>query len=216
MEVKDEVIKISSSPVDDQGEHLEPEERPAARTQMTDIPVALGTGPAGTDTPIQGAVSGAISTQTTAGILASLFRNQCATCRYFDNRGMRAYIKILRSSVSGRLELNQIYSELIASRNAEFHDLHTGQDGDFDGDHALMSLGICRALSDISNGIHHDNDPVIVTPIGTCPTNFDDGKVLIRTPSNPDGCYRPRDEDAEKFGSRSFDSIMQTAQGKKG
>ncbi len=196
MEIKDDFIQIASTAIDADGNKLEPEEQPARRVLITDTQAKDQHG------NVLGAMDTSIVLESTAGEIAEGFRSFCSQCKHFDPD---AWAKI-RRAWSNPLHpehkaLNFIRSGLLQTRNAQLRDMHAGQDGDIDLEHAVALLGICHPLTEIKN------DVIIVHPLSCCPDE-------VKGPSSPDGLFEDKSKDAEKRGSAAFDLLMRKAQGK--
>jgi hypothetical protein len=197
MDIKDTKIEVASLPFNERGEKLEPEEQPAKLTQSGSAPVAL----AGT---LTGSMPISIEQHLSAGALAATVRDPCGTCKHFDRTAWHKHVRFLGSSYNGKQMLNNIMAELIATQNVSVQDLHRSPiDNDFDTQHAVNSMGVCRVLSEVHN------DLVAVHPLGVCPPE-------MRSAPMPRGFYVPVDKDTERAGSAAFDKIMEMARKNEG
>lgn len=192
MDIKDTKVEVTSLQFDERGQKLEPEEQPAKLTQSGSAPIALAGAPAGAF-PIS------IEQHLNAGALAATVRDPCGTCKHFDRSAWLNHVRFLRSTYAGKQMLNNIMAELIVTQNVSVQDLHRSPiDGDFDTDHAVNSMGVCRVLSEVHN------DLVAVHPLGVCPKE-------MRSLQKPRGMYEAVDKDSERAGSAAFDKIMHMA-----
>lgn len=196
MEISDPKVEIASLPFDERGERIEPEAQPAKIVQSGNAPMTVGFGETIGSLPMR------IENHLTAGALAATVRDPCGTCKYFARGAWTMIVKKLRSSYEGRQRLNSIMAELLATENISVEEMHAGADGDFDTDHAVNSLGLCRILSEI-----HADD-VIVHPLGVCPPE-------MRSALKPRGAYVARESDYEKSGAVAYDAVLRAAEGKR-
>lgn len=193
MDLKDPKIEISPLPFDENGAKIEPEQQPAKITHDGSIPTALGGATVG-------ALPVSIEQHLSAGALAATVRDPCGTCKHFDRTAWHKHVRFLQSSYAGKQMLNNIMAELIVSQNVSVQDLHRSEtDGEFDTNHAVQSMGICRVLSEVHN------DLVAVHPLGVCPPE-------MRSFQRPRGMYVARDADMDRAGSAAFDAVMTAAQ----
>lgn len=195
MNIEEPKLVVAQLPCDERGEKVEPEEQPAKIVQDGSVPVGVN----GNTT---GAMPISIEQHLTAGIAAATIRDPCGGCKHFDRAAWLQHVRAIRGSASGRAMLNNVMAELLVTDNVSVHDLHRSPaDGDFDTDHAINSLAVCRVLTESLN------DLVAVHPLGVCPAE-------LRSAMRPRGFYTPRDIDTERAGSAAFDAIMRAAQGK--
>lgn len=192
MKIDNQQVQVSPLPFDEHGERIEPEQQPAKIIQTGSAPLTLGGGLAGA-LPIN------IEQHLTAGALAATLRDPCSTCKNFDRTTWLKQLKVLRSSHEGRGAVNAIMAGLLGTNNVEVEDMHRGEDGEFDTDHAVASLGICRILTEVHN------DMVVVHPLGVCPNE-------MRSYQKPRGAYEAKGRDEERAGSAAFDVIMRAAE----
>lgn len=194
MNIKNDEIRISTINFNEKGDKLEPEEQAAARIITADSPMMHGQG-------LSGKVVGAIPTQiiadTTAGEMAQTLRHQCRSCKHFDHEN---WVKILRTKNLSEIrsdheQLNNLRARLLQTQNASLTEMHTAVDGDIDIEHAMASLGLCRALTETLQ------DAVIVHPLGSCPDE-------VITVSSPHGLYQSKDEQAAKEAASLYDLIL--------
>lgn len=199
MKIRQDLLRVRSNPYDDRGEKIEPEQQPAQRVLTTDAEVSMQGGAAVGTLPTQ------IVYETTAGELARAMRHPCFSCKNFDARSWgRLYLRMTdpTAPLDQRQELNAIRAALLTTRNAKLQNRHVSEkEGDMDPEHALSQLGICRPLTEIHG------TPVIVHPLGGCPPE-------VCTTTEPNGLYDPKDTDADRMGSKTFDNVMKLATGK--
>lgn len=197
MDIKNDEIRISTVNFTKEGDKLEPEEQAAARILTGTAPLTHGT------TKLAGNIPMQVIGETTVGDLARTFRRQCRTCKHFDHDN---WVRILRTKALSEVrtdqeELNKLRAGLLQTQNASVHDMHLGQDGDIDIEHALASLGICRALTETLN------DAIIVHPLSSCPDD-------VITPTSPDGFYQAKDDHQDKEAASAYDLILRKAMGR--
>jgi hypothetical protein len=191
MDLKETKVEVSSLPFDERGEKIEPEAQPARLIQSGDAPLEHANTPAGSF-PVS------VEQHLSAGALAATVRDPCGTCKYFNRSVWIKHVKIEQSSHEGRQRLNAVLAELIDHQHAKFQDLHRGNDGDFDTDHALYSLGRCSVLSEI----HRDD--VVMHPLSCCPPE-------LRSFAKPRGMYEAVDRDTERAGAAGYDKVLAMA-----
>lgn len=186
MRVKD-TIRVGGALSDGEGNKLEPEQQPVTRTVELPAPAV------GTETGTLGTMRGAIEIVQPAGIFADDLRTKCCNCVHFDNPGFLAAKKRLEGTAEGRKQLHVLRAALLDTGNASVRDMHADDEGDFNPDHALSTMGLCRALSELAK------DEVAVHPLANCP----EGANL----------FKARDMSADRRGSIAYDAIMRSADG---
>lgn len=167
---------VYHSPEREKGAGVEPEEQAAEVVQAVPIVVTVGSSPMARDVPmtslpkaIQKAamtLHGHIAHQTTAGELAASMRIRCGGCRHFDPEGWQKVKREAEASFDRDrlLELNVIRGLVERSENAHLREMHDlAGDGSLDLEHALNSLGLCRALTE------HLKEAIFTHPVATCP-----------------------------------------------
>lgn len=198
MRIRADLLRVRSLPYDDKGQPIEPEQQPAQRVFQTDSPAGLQGG------PVQGTIPTEIIYETTAGHMAGAMRNPCFSCARFDRRAWRKLLERWNDPTAPmhlREYLNQFRAALLQTKNAKLYEKHESQEGDLDVEHALATLGVCHAFSEIRN------DVAVVYPTSACPDD-------VCTATQPAGFYVPKDKQSERMGSQVFDRIMAMAQGK--
>lgn len=179
------------------GEKLEPEQQPAQRVMATDAAVSMRGGPQ------VGSIPTEIVADGTAGEFANAVRSKCFTCKHFDHKGWNQLRLYWGNSQNKDLfeKLNKVRYALLTTQNPELARRSEGLDGDFDVEHSLTQMGICRPLTEMNGAA------VIVSPISTCPDE-------VCTPAAPVGLYLPKDKEHERLSNVGYDKIMRMATGK--
>ena len=206
MDVFDDKLRISQSDRDEKGKQIDPEERPVERVITTAIPVGLSNGQsveAFTKGDARGEVPNEVSVTGSAVEFAQGFRGRCRLCKHFDREGFRRWKKDvdLSGDPERRKFLNFLRSKVLGEMYEQTISKHQGPDGDLDVEHAVNEFGICRALS------HAFNDLFAVWPDAGCPVADPSGKPIDPAP------FTPRDSDAAREGTSSYDTILKTAAG---
>jgi hypothetical protein len=203
MEIKGDRIEVATGATDEKGRLLEPEAQPARRVIDVKGNVQLSGGQQLGDTiPTRFVVEGD-DTVTWAKALMGL----CKRCIHFDNPSWRRHIaeNEIADAMEDRLELNKMRAYLMETQSIELQDAHASMDGDMDVEHALHSMGICRAMTEIYR------ERCVVHPLGGCPPADQPG------PHGEDlsKLFKPRDAEAVKSGASKYDAILRAAQGRK-
>lgn len=209
MKIKGDLLRISSGARTAKGDKLEAEEQVVRREVVTETEVRLGTGAAG---KLVGAIPYKVVTEHSAIEFAKSASSRCGNCRHFRND---LFIKDLRkadspgSPIARRRAVNQIRAALLQTQNATVADLTPGQDGDFDVESALQTLGYCTALYEFHKnlGMVDEDAMTLVHPVSACPSD-------VRGPGHEDGFYEPANKLAEQAASSTYDAVMRQAQGK--
>jgi hypothetical protein len=190
-------------------EPIEPEEQVAEVVQPIKPLITLGNSHMAEDVPLESQPSYVreaaaratthIAHQTSAGELAQSVLQRCQFCQHFDPVGWGRLIRRAEASGDKRLlqALNEVRGEVAMALQinpiaAEQHDLD--QSGDIDLEHALKSLGICKALTE------HFKEDILVMPINPC--------------AMPDFFKAKPELEARRAASSGFDWIMRRAQGR--
>lgn len=198
MDVKNDKLVMRQGKHDDAGERIEPEEQLVERVQESAAPVNMQGGGAVGGVPLQ------IVTQMSALELANVASHPCHSCKHFRHRDWRAFVAKAESplgSLEDRAMLNRVRAFLLQTRNASLAERHLGQDGGFDVEHAMASLGVCSALTEV------EGDMVVVHPLATCPAE-------VCTPDRPNGYYEPKDRSTAREGVSIYDAVMRKAMGR--
>lgn len=190
-----------------EGDPIEPEEQVAEVVQPIQPLITLGGGPMREDVPLDSLPpeiqrlaatrTAHIAHQTSAGELAASVLTRCGNCCHFDGQGWSGFIRRAEASGDKRLwqALNEVRGELMSAlgtnlKLSEQHDLD--HSGDPDLEHALKSLGLCRALTE------HFKEDIIVLPINPC------SQIEF---------FKPRKElEAKRAASSGYDWVMRRAQ----
>lgn len=201
MKIKADLLRIRTTPFDDKGDKVEPEAQPMQRVIQTDANVGMQGGGQ------VGSIPTEIQYETTVGEYAQGARHQCFTCKHFSRDAWKKLFSMWNdptASIDKRKALNGIRAALLQTNNATLADRSTNpMDGDFDVEHAVALLGVCKPLTELRK------DVVIVYPMSSCPP-----EVCSKT--NPDGLYESRNKELDRVGSQEFDRIMRVAQGRPG
>lgn len=185
-----EVITIQSLPYDiETGDKLEPEEMQIERTIVDSANLeGRSTGEIFGQLPIKmGRVDTAID-------FANQQRGQCLRCKHFDQAGFQKWKRENEGTAFGQTFLNQI-KKSITFGDYDSLDLEEQRDIEYN----INFMGWCRIYTEILN------DPVLVTPIGTCdPADC--------PPTNPLGFFDAVSSGDEKISTTLYDGIMKAAQ----
>lgn len=198
MKIINDLTHITNEERNLAGDLAQPEQQTVSRILVTDAEVS------GTTSGVAGNIPAAVVATSTVAEFARATRAPCHLCAHFDNK---AFLELFKRAddplapIHLRETMNSVRAALLQTSNAEVGDLSRGQDGDLDVEHAIRSLGFCRALGEKLS------DYVVVHPLTTCPDE-------VITATEPDGLYKPRDNAHEREGVRAYDSIMRRAQGK--
>jgi DNA-binding transcriptional LysR family regulator len=198
MKIKDDLLHITSFPAKDDGTTAEPEEQTVSRILTSEADASMQSGQAVGSIPMQ------VVAQSTVAEFAATVRSQCVTCKHFDNPGFLALFRKAdhpAAPLQMREAMNSLRAALLQTSNADIQGAHSGMDGDMDVEHAIRSMGFCRALTEMAN------DYVTVHPLSSCPDE-------VVSPTSPVGLYQPKDNTAERAADEAFDAIMRRAQGK--
>lgn len=207
----DATVVVYHDPTREQGAPVEPEEQAAEVVQPLPVFVTVGSSPLAREVPMHTLPAHVqraerdfvargvhVAHQTTAGELAESMVVRCKQCIHFDPE---AWQKVKRAAeASGQkeklLELNVIRGMIEQSQNVKLREMHDlAGDGSLDLEHALNSIGICRALTE------HDKEEVFVHPMSTCPAD------------RPFFFQLKRDLASRKSGASAYDWILKRAQG---
>lgn len=202
MEIKKDYLRIAHAATDLEGKKLDPEAQPVQRVMETDFAANLSNG------QVVGAVGGEIAAQSTAGVVARRLRAMCAGCKHFDQKTWQTMVRRADDPLAPmdqRQVVNAIRESLLMTNNATIDatltDQHPAPDGGVDVEHALMSLGICQALT------AHYGEQIGVHPLSSCPEE-------VCGPNQPEGFFQLKGREAEKAGNVGYDMVMQRADGK--
>lgn len=200
MKIKADLLKVQHVDRAPDGTKIEPEQQAAARVITMDAPVEHGSIATGRTMPTQ------IIAETTAGVLAGKLRSMCRTCAYFNRSAWRRMVSESDSPAApleAREAVNKVREALLFTENAEVQEMHSTAhpDNDFDVDNAVMSMGVCRALTE------HMKELVAVHPLSSCP-------ITVAAPDRPEGFYKARSKDAERSATNAYDEVMAAAQGR--
>lgn len=195
---------------DVEGEPIEPEQQAAEVVQPMKTLVTIGGRAMAQDVALSSLPEqvqqaarqqqGHIVHETTAGELATSTLHRCMHCRFFDQAGWTGILKAAQASGDKMKlhELNGIRGMIAENMDVNLRDSHDlDKAGDLDLEHALNSLGVCRALTE------HMHEEIIVHPTSSCP---DDQPFFFK----PRGGLA-----AAKAATSGYDWIMRRAQGRR-
>lgn len=197
MEFHDDLLAINTSPRDEHGKQLDPEEKPAERVLSFNLPLSSQTGEK------LGELKHPASVNVSGEVIefASGYRHQCALCKNFDNALWKRRLHEIECSNSKKdlAELQNLRKLYLEHTDDQLLTMHEAADGDIDMEHLLSQLGICLALTSLYK------DVSVVHPAGGCPD--------YPGPRGEDlsGMFKPRDADAEKHGTSVYDEILRRA-----
>ena len=205
MEISGDQLKVSTADRDENGKQIDAEERTAVRELTTQVDIGLSNNQSVEEYTHGEASSSKTSTIETAGTaieFAMGFRGRCRLCKHFDHAQFLRWKHDVEASgdLKRRAVLNELRGQILGKGYAQMIDTHQGQDGDLDVEHALNEFGICPAMSEVLS------DLVFVWPDAGCPTQTPTGEPF-------DSLFVPRDAEAEREGTRGYDSILKAAQG---
>lgn len=208
MQIKRDKFVIESGGREADGTKVEPEAQTVTHVFEGVAPVEIsspGVNPMG----VVGSIPIAIEAHSTAQQVARSVSALCANCRYFDRAGwlkMLAQAEGPGSTAAERHSVNAIRGEIIV--NMPDADQHLGEDGEYDVEHAMKSMGMCHALREFYKG-KDGKDPGI---IGVWPTSGCPGDTC--SADKPHGIFVPRDGDAAKASRQNYDAVMMRAAGR--
>lgn len=197
MKLRMDRLKIQSGGTDAKGHKVDPE------GQILEREIAIQADMTHGGRPIAGSIPTSVVFETTAGQFAEAMRSPCWNCKFFDNKGSQDLIRRWDASDAPkdkRSFVNQMRGNIIGTKDPEFIKRHMTGEGEISVNHALMSLGICRALTEIQG------DVVFVDPTSTCPDE-------LCGPGRPNGMWESKDAAAERHGNKIYDGIMKRAAG---
>ncbi len=203
MKIRNDLLRVASGMAHVDGTKAEPEEQPVERRLIVDSDTTTADGQATkTNVPVH------IVSEMSAGVLAKKLSAPCSTCAYFDRKPWLKLLAITEADgttapLHVREQINEVRASLLMTNNASLNEMHTGSEGDMDVEHALHSMGFCRALTE-NNA---DHEEVIVHPTGCCPAE-------VISESAPMGFYKVKDSIAKKEAVSAYDAVFRQAQGK--
>jgi hypothetical protein len=197
MKIKADKLKIVSGARDVGGHKIDPEAQPLARELSVDMPANLGG-------KHVGSLPSTVVFETTAGEYANAMRSPCFNCKHWDDAGARELIRRWDASnapLEKRSFVNQMRGNIIGTKDPEFIRKHmVTPQGELNVNHALMSQGICRALTEIQG------DVVFTSPDCHCPDD-------LCGPGRPSGLHEPKSAQIERHVTQAYDAIMKRAAG---
>lgn len=205
MEIRADTISVVPATITPDGKPLEPEEAPAVRSIQVSTPLAFNNG-----TIIRPDSPASFDYATTAGELATGLRFRCASCVHFNAKRWQKLKHEYEwsSSIEERKFVNEVRASIEQVLPVGEREKHIDeQTGELDVEHAMMSLGICDALTDEWSRLMNEKFPVLMHPLAGCP----DVNPLGQPQSPP---FRPRDTAADRAAARAYDGILGMAQGK--
>ena len=210
MQIKRDKFVIESGARELDGTKIEPEAQAVTHVFEGSAPVGVGVGLEVADgVGAIGSIPLSIEAQAPAQTVARSVSALCGNCKFFDRVG---WLKMLRdnegpgSTPAERHSINSIRAEILL--NMPDPESHTGQDGEYDPEHAMKSMGLCHALREYYRG-KEGKDPGI---IGVWPTSGCPAETC--SPDKPMGIFVPRDGDAKKASKANYDAVMLRAAGK--
>lgn len=205
MHIKRDVFRIENSPVALDGSKVEPEAQVVQHIFEGSAPVQLRTN--GGEVAV-GSVPLEIVGHGTAQQVARSVSALCANCLYFKNEAWRAMLARNEGATATPAErhaINSIRQQILL--NMPDADQHTGQDGDYDLEHALNSMGLCPALNEFYKTKGQKSELYGVWPTAGCPAE-------TCSADRPMGLFKPKNADAGKASAQNYDAVMQRAAGK--
>jgi hypothetical protein len=202
MHIKRDVFRIESGAVELDGTKVEPEAQNVQHIFQGSAPVTLGGAGTGGAVPLE------IVAHATAGQVARSVSALCGNCTYFRNEAWRAMLARCEGpagTAAERHSVNAIRSQILV--NMPDPEDHAGQDGDYDTEHALQSMGLCPALNEFYKTKGEKSELYGVMPTSGCPAET----VAL---DRPMGLFKPRDAAAGKSSVQNYDAVMQRAAGK--
>lgn len=209
MKIKRDVFRIESGAREADGTKLEPEQQAVQHIFEGAAPVGVGAGLDIVDGDgARGSMPLEIIAHSTAQQTARSVSALCANCKWWSNeawRRMLANAERPDASPAERHSVREIRAQILLHMPEA--DKHVGDDGDYDVEHAMQSMGLCPALKEFYKTKGEPEEPVAMWPTAGCPTE-------TCTPDKPMGLFLPRDGDARKASAANFDAVMQRAAGK--
>lgn len=187
---------------------LEPEEQPARRVIGSEAEVAIGSAPANARaTPLRLPVR--ITDEMSVAEATAALGTRCALCRHW-RRDEWSRLRRVWSDPSnhvGAQLLNTMRGQLLGLDLAQLPELSALDNGPEspDVEHALASLGICTALTEIIG------EAIVTAAESACPKEEGPkGEDLSK-------CFKPRmrSDDTRRAFSTLYDSIMKIASGRR-
>jgi hypothetical protein len=200
MKIRNDLLKVYVGPAPG-GEKVEPEARPVQ--QHVDMPAQVtgslngqNLGQLRTEVVVEGSVAQAALSE----------RWKCKNCVHWNRKEwLRLYRQLNdpTASKTARQYLNDLRGGLLMTQNAQLTEAHTGEDGEFDVEHALQVMGWCAVLNalwkrDLTNFI-------ITHPQACCPRE-------VQTVQAPQGYWEPNEKERRLQQNLGYDKIMKTAQ----
>lgn len=205
MDIRADTITVVPATHTPDGKPLEPEQAPAVRSISVISPLAMNNG-----TLVRPDMPGSFDYETTAGELAVGMRFKCASCIHFNPKRWQKLKHECEwsSDVTERKWLNEVRSSIEQVLPAGEREKHVDeQTGELDIEHALMSLGLCDALTEEWSRLMNEKWPVLVHQLSGCP----DVDPLGQPQAPP---FRSRDTAADRAAAKAYDGILGMAQGK--
>lgn len=207
MHIKRDVFKIESGAVALDGTKIEPEAQLVHHIFEGTAPVEIST-PGVNKQGVVGNVPLEIVADATAAQVARSVSALCGNCRYWRNDLWRQMIARNEGPASTPAEqhaINSIRQQIIL--NMPDPDQHVGQDGDYDIEHALNSMGLCPALNEFYKQKGQKSELYGTWPTAGCPAE-------TCSKDRPMGLFEPKDAAAGKASAANYDAVMQRAAGK--
>ena len=203
MEIKDDVIKVSTATEDAKGQPIEPEEHPAEHSLIMEAPLTFGG-----ETIAQ--MPGSFDYLTDAGSLAIGLRDRCELCIHWSVERWRQLRRGLEFSnkMDQRQYVNQVRYNLEQYLPISEREKHIdAQTGEVDLEAVLDSMGLCNALTEIMSKAYKALYPFTTFGMCGCPDMMaPDGTSLA-------GNFKPRDTEAAQAAAKTYDNILKMALG---
>lgn len=204
MDIKNDRIQVYSGGVDEKGQKLEPEEQKTERVFDVDAGVNMH-GNART----VGTIASQIIVESTVGEMAVTLRGMCGDCKYFDQS---KWLKDLAKAdaplapIQARQAVNGVREYLLQQQSPTLIDAATDAAGDFDIEIALRQSGYCYALFAYFRNLNESefDSTTVVHATSSCPK-------FVRTKTDPQGFFEPRNNDAARLGALKYDKLMRMA-----
>lgn len=199
MKIKKDFIRIPGGQIDKDGHQVEPEGMIAQRIIPTAGPVT-----GSVDGQTKGNLRTEVVFEDSVLQFAQGIRRPCSTCKFYDMDSWRRNVRDIETGDDPMRKhwLNQVRAALLSTQNANVQDMHTGQDGDFDTEHAIMMLGYCKVFTELYR------EPIITHPLGVCPDKGPQGESVPIL-------YQPNTKEQEREGATAYDNILRAAQSTK-
>lgn len=209
----DIIPQVVAEPVG--GARPEPEEMPARRVIEVGAPAHSNQG------DYLGQFSTKIVYEDTVQTMAQGMRSPCHACRYWNHEKWEKMYPKWQFDPLKKNELNNMRHHLMSTQNEQVQTMHSDNEGDFDTEHAIRSMGVCHAYSEIVR------DTMLTHPLSCCPEEMpipgqfeevilaDGTKVMRPKMEKAPFLFLDKNMDTAKFGLAIYDKVMRLAVGKK-